>query len=85
MVGCVTQKKSYRTREIAEDALIEAWINFDYRSGNGPVAVYQCDDCGEFHLTSTGSMNERLTNAINSGFVKRQKEANQWSNKLKRS
>jgi hypothetical protein len=82
MVGCVTQKKSYRTREIAEDALIEAWINFDYRSGNGPVAVYQCDDCGEFHLTS---MNERLTNAINSGFVKRQKEANQWSNKLKRS
>ena len=84
MVRCVTQKKSYRTQEIAEDALIEAWINFDYRIGNGPVAVYRCDDCGEFHLTSTGPMNARLTDAIESGSIKRQKDANQWASKFKR-
>jgi hypothetical protein len=83
MMRCVTHKKSYRTREIAEDALIEAWINFDYGRGNGPVTIYQCEGCGEFHLTSSGPMNGRLTEAINSGFIKRQKEANQWVNKFK--
>jgi hypothetical protein len=84
MVNCITKKKSYRSREIAEDALIEAWISFDYQRGNGPVAVYQCEDCGEFHLTSTGPMNERLTKAIDSGLIKRQKEANQWTSKFKK-
>jgi hypothetical protein len=84
MTKCVTQKKCYLTQHIAEDALIEAWINFDFSRGNGPVAVYRCDDCGEFHLTSTGTMNERLRNAIESGFIKKQKQATQWSNKFKR-
>jgi hypothetical protein len=83
MKKCVTQKKCYSTKEIAEDALIEAWIGFDYSRGNGPVAVYQCDDCGEFHLTSSGPMNGRLSDAINSGFIKRQKDANQWITKFK--
>jgi hypothetical protein len=84
MKKCVTQKKCYSTKEIAEDALIEAWISFDYSRGNGPVAVYQCDDCGEFHLTSNGPINNRLAQAIESGFIKRQKEAIQWQNKFKR-
>lgn len=84
MMKCITRKKNYPTREIAEDALIDAWIAFDYERRNGPVAVYQCEDCGEFHLTSSGPMNARLAEAIASGFIKRQKEANQWTNKFKR-
>lgn len=84
MGKCVTQKKSYSTQQIAEDALIEAWINFDFSRGNGPVTVYRCDDCGEFHLTSSGTMNQRLAGAIESGLIKRQKEANQWMRKFKR-
>jgi hypothetical protein len=84
MAGCVTGKKMYLTLEMAEDALIEAWIKNDYSTGKGPVTVYQCDDCKEFHLTSLGEMNTRLLQFIKEGKLKRQKEANFWSDKLKK-
>jgi hypothetical protein len=46
--------------------------------------VYQCEDCGEYHLTSRGPMNERLAQYIADGKLKRDKEANQWLGKLKK-
>lgn len=84
MEKCVSGKRIYPTREVAEDVLIESWTRYDYSTGNGPVSVYQCEDCGRFHLTSKGPMNERLSEAIRQGSVARQKEANRWEHKLKR-
>lgn len=84
MDHCVSGKRMYLTRETSEDALIEAWTRFDYSEGNGPVAVYKCEDCGSFHLTSQGPMNERLSAALASGTIQRQKEADRWLDKLKR-
>jgi hypothetical protein len=84
MDHCVSGKRMYLTRETSEDALIEAWTRFDYIEGNGPVAVYKCEDCGRFHLTSQGPMNERLSAALASGTIQRQKEADRWLDKLKR-
>ena len=81
---CVTHKKCYLTKEIAEDALIGARTAYDYARGNGPVAVYQCEDCGYFHLTSRGPVSEKLSTSFNSGEINRQKEANRWLDKLKR-
>jgi len=80
---CTTGKRLYLTEQLAEEALIEAHIHFDYRSGGGPVAVYRCDDCGNFHLTSRGPMNVRLSQMITNGSVKKLKEAVRWQEKFK--
>jgi len=82
---CVTGKKRYSSLNIAEDALIEAHTRFYFAAGSGPVAVYQCEDCGSYHFTSKGKMNERLEEQLKNGKIQRQKEANQWLDKFKNS
>jgi len=84
MKKCITGKRQYHSQQLAEEALIEAHIHFDYRAGGGPVTVYQCEDCGEYHLTSQGAMNERLATLLSNGTIKKQKLAAQWQNKFKR-
>ena len=83
MDHCVSGKRMYSSQEVAEDVLIEAWTRFDYSAGSGPLAVYQCEDCGRFHLTSRGPMNARLSKALSEGKIDRQKEADRWLNKIK--
>lgn len=80
---CVSNKKVYQTRELAEEALIAAHSQFEYKGG-GPIAVYQCEDCGYFHLTSKGQMNQRLSDLLKEGKIGRAREANQWLYKIKR-
>lgn len=84
MNSCITNKKMYQTPELAEDALIDAQTRFDYPDGSGPIALYKCEDCGYYHLTSKGPMNEKLKQQLLSGSIKRQKEADRWANKLKK-
>ena len=74
----------YPSQEIAEDALIEARTQFDYKENQGPIGIYLCEDCGYYHLTSQGKMNERLAAQLKDGKIKLQKEANQWMDKLKK-
>jgi len=84
MITCSTKKKVYLSAEIAEDVLIETWTRYDFNVGSGPVTVYRCDDCGYYHLTSKGVMNEKLARYIKEGKIKRQKEADNWLNKMKK-
>jgi hypothetical protein len=83
MQVCPTHKKVYVTYEIAENALIAAHTRFDYPHGGGPVAVYECNECHYYHLTSQGEMNERLAQHLKEGKIKRQKEADYWLSKMK--
>jgi hypothetical protein len=83
MSTCVTNKKMYPTAEIAEDALIEARTHYDFGRA-GPVAIYCCEDCGSYHLTSKGEMNEKLKQYLATGKISLQKEANHWMNKIKK-
>lgn len=83
MIKCVTQKKVYLTEELAEEALLGARTRFDYATGHGPVAFYRCEDCGYFHLTSKGPINATLDQHIKAGKIDREKQANEWLNKLK--
>ena len=76
-------KRAYTTPEIAEEALIEAHIQYQYPKGSGPIAIYQCEDCGRFHLTSRGEMNPTLAKYYEEGKIKLQKEAQQWMNRIK--
>ena len=84
MQKCITGKKLYPTLDIAEEALIDARTTFDYAPGKGPIAVYRCEECGYFHLTSQGAMNEKLARLIAEGKIDLQKEANRWLNKMKK-
>lgn len=83
MIKCATQKKVYLTQEFAEEALVGAHMAFHYAVGQGPIAVYACVDCGYFHLTSKGAMNDKLKHQLQNGSVGRQKVANDWLAKLK--
>jgi len=74
MLTCITGKRVYETLETAETALIDAYGKFN----RGPIAVYKCDDCGYYHFTSRGPMNEKLAAAIGSGKIKDQQRANDW-------
>ena len=80
---CPSHKKVYQSREQAEDALIESRTKFDYTSDSGPITVYQCEDCGFYHLTSKGKMNERLAKHLAEGKIDLQKEANRWLDRLR--
>ncbi len=82
-MNCPSGKRLFNSQAIAEGVLIELWSKNDYRSGEGPVAVYLCEDCGHYHLTSRGPMNERLASAIASGEIKIQREASKWIQKLR--
>ena len=83
-IRCSSGKIKYRSEEAAEEALLELWIKNEYGAGQGPVGVYRCDDCGEFHLTSKGMMSDKLIEALRSEKFRRQKEAKSWEDKLKR-
>ena len=83
MMKCSTGKKIYATRSIAEDVLIELWIKNEFSPGQGPCTVYQCDDCRYFHLTSQGSMNERLATLLENGYIKRMRTASRWTDRFK--
>ena len=84
MSSCVSGKKAYVSEQIAEEGLIGAHTQFEYGNTSGPVAVYQCEDCGNYHLTSRGPMNEKLAHLIKEGKISLQKEANQWEKKWRR-
>lgn len=83
MDRCVSGKRCYQTIEIAEDALIESWTRFEFNPGHGPVAIYKCEDCGQYHFTSRGPMNERLSREIKEGKIDRLRTANHWEQKFR--
>jgi hypothetical protein len=83
MITCPSHKKVYLTAEIAEDALIEARTKYDYADGNGPVGVYQCEDCGYYHLTSKGAINPRLEQMQRAGELDRKKQGAAWEQKIR--
>lgn len=84
MNSCPSGKRVYQTLELAEEALIGAWITYEYGKGNGPVAIYQCEDCGLYHFTSKGEMNKRLAQMLKEGKIQKQKEADKWERKFRK-
>ncbi len=77
-MSCSSKKKSYYDPESAERALIEARIRF---AGNNAINVYQCLECGEWHLTSKGVMNERLSEMIQTGELNEEIKKYEWREK----
>ncbi len=83
MANCISGKKRYDSRHMAEDALIDAWERNYYTLTNGPVNVYRCEDCGDWHWTSKGTLNERLAAELRGERLKKKREANDWEKRFK--
>lgn len=83
MAACSSGKRSYINEAIAVEALIEAHVHFDYGNRSGPMATYQCDECGQFHLTSGGPMNQKLEQYQRDGTLDKLRIAQRWSTKWK--
>ncbi|UXP33517.1 hypothetical protein N6H18_06065 [Reichenbachiella agarivorans] len=81
MAGCVTGKNCYHSLYEAEQALIENRIRFHHSDNSGPQNVYLCDDCGTYHFTSRGPMNQTLADNLDS--IKTQRIARDWEQKLR--
>jgi hypothetical protein len=80
---CPSKKKTYNSKEVAEDILIELWTTHDYPENRAPLNVYLCTDCGYFHLTSRGPMNDKLAKYLAGGKIKLNKEASRWIDKFR--
>lgn len=80
---CVSGKRAFENRQLAEEALIAARSNFVFRDDAGPVGVYQCDDCGAWHLTSKGPKSNLLNDPDIKDTIRKQQEAEYWRQKFK--
>ena len=83
ILKCRTGKRVYQTESLAEEALIDAHSRNQY-AGTGPIAAYQCEECGYYHFTSKGPMNKRLAEQIANGKIKLQQQASEWNRKWKK-
>jgi len=78
-MNCSTGKNQYSTKSLAETSLIDIHIHRNFQPDQGPQNVYQCEFCGEWHLTSkTLKRNERLQEMIDSGEMRRLQRARRW-------
>lgn len=80
---CSTSKNGYATKALAEESLIDFRGRSYFREGSGPIAVYQCDDCGEWHFTSKGEPSELLKDEAVKSQIQQQREAEFWTRKLR--
>lgn len=80
---CSSGKRTYTTEALANEALLQAHVLFNYRAGAGPVNYYKCEDCGAYHLTSQGLMNEQLAKAQADGTIKKLRTAAEWNERFK--
>jgi hypothetical protein len=80
---CISGKRQFSSEQLAEDVLIELWSKNNYIENHAPIAVYRCDDCGLYHLTSRGPMNEKLSTYLKSDRSKLDKEASKWIDKFR--
>lgn len=79
-MSCYTGKRIYKDQETAEEALIEARIQFEH---NKAINVYQCSDCSYWHLTSKGELNPTLKTYLESDTYRKDKLAREWNRKFR--
>jgi hypothetical protein len=81
---CPSGKVAYANEVLAEEALIDLWTKNDYPENKGPLTIYRCDDCGQYHMTSRGTMDPKLAQYLSSDKGRINREASKWLDKLKK-
>ncbi len=76
---CPTGKNQYSTEFLAEASLIDIHIYRNFQPDQGPQNIYQCEICGDWHLTSKSlKRHDRLQEMIDSGEMRRLQQARRW-------
>lgn len=81
--NCTTGKRSFDNKSLAEEALIQHHIRNSYKTGEGPINVYECDDCGNWHFTSKGIKNELFSDAEIVKKIQSERIGYQWERKIR--
>ncbi|MEO9966085.1 MAG: hypothetical protein ABJF11_09870 [Reichenbachiella sp.] len=77
----MTNKICYASKEIAEEALVENRSRHYHSENSGPINVYECRECGNYHFTSQGEISELIKK--NKSKIDANREANFWERKLR--
>ena len=79
-MDCNTGKIGYYTEAEVQEALIRSHIKF----ARAASSYYQCNDCGEYHLTSQGGLHALLNDEKVQERIKREQQSQDWEGKFKR-
>jgi hypothetical protein len=77
---CSTGKNGYYTEAEVQEALIRSHIRFVKAASN----YYQCNDCGEYHLTSKGEPHPILDDPTVQQRIKQERLSQDWEGRFRR-
>lgn len=80
---CSSGKRAFDSVVLAEEALIQHHIMNDYKIGEGPINVYECQECGNWHFTSKGPESELFNDPDVIKRINVERRAFLWEQKLR--
>jgi len=80
---CTSGKRCFEEEFLALEALIQNHIINDYPDGDGPLNIYKCTECANWHFTSKGLPHDVLTDPEMIARIMKEKRANYWERKLR--
>ena len=83
MDKCVSGKRIYASEDVALEALIQHHIINNYRANEGPINVYECQDCTNWHFTSKGKKHSAFDDPDILRTIEREKRAHNWERGFK--
>ena len=79
MSDCPSKKIIYYSEQEAKEALIRIHVKYQ---NSATRTFYTCDQCGHFHLTSSGEIDDTLKQAQQAGRIDQLSESEYWTRKL---
>jgi hypothetical protein len=79
MIDCPSRKIIYYSEKEAKEFLIMLHVKYQNSSTR---TFYTCDQCGYFHLTFLGEIDDTLKQAEQVGRIDQLREADYWIRKL---
>ena len=78
-MSCSTGKNGYYTEEEVQEALIRSHIKFPKPANS----YYQCNECGEYHLTSQGTRHPLINDPKVKERINREQRTQDWEGRFK--
>ncbi|NQW27613.1 MAG: hypothetical protein HQ474_06855 [Flammeovirgaceae bacterium] len=80
MSNCPSRKRIFYTSSEAEEELLRIHVKYQ---NSTTATFYTCDDCGYFHLTSSGDQHQVVKRAFEDGKIDQMRESAFWTKKIK--
>jgi hypothetical protein len=79
---CISGKNQFESEDLAKEALIQNRIYHNHREGSGPINIYECPDCNEWHFTSKGETAKFLQQQEVKERIEKEKKLNEWKERF---